>query len=507
MQPGLHYGVSEAAYHADPAPEPSLSASIAGLLIKRSPRHAFQAHPRLNPKWRAKDTSQEMDDGRVLHAMLLRSDSPVVEVHEDDWRTNRAKDAKAEARAAGKVAVLSRRLPGLATIAEAARKELEQHHDCQDMFQDADAEVVGIWQEDDGSYCRLRIDWLAKDPRQPAYDFKFTTTSAAPDAYERTIWNEHALRTAFYRRGLEQLRGWAPAYRFVVIETAPPYGVSVFECARDVQAFGEDQLENRCICGRAAASPNAGRVMCDASPLSSCPDGCWRSGKTRGCCSRICVPQRPRSSACRTSRGGSMARSGDMPVVFRPAACEGFGLFIALAGSSRSGKTYTALRMATGIVHAAAGTNGRIAAIDTENKRMSHYSKTFRFDVWNMGPPFRPGRFAEAAQRAEEGGYHCLVIDSFSLEWMGEGGVLDMHEAYLKRKCGDDEAKRLRNNQAAWAYAKPPHKKMMASFIQRTIPIIFCLRAEKKTKPDKEGKPIDIGWQPLQDRASSTSGM
>ena len=141
-----------------------------------------------------------------------------------------------------------------------------------------------------------------------------------------------------------------------------------------------------------------------------------------------------------------MARSGDMPVVFRPAACEGFGLFIALAGSSRSGKTYTALRIATGIVRAAAGENGRIAAIDTENKRMSHYSKTFRFDVWNMGPPFRPGHFAEAAQRAEEGGYHCLVIDSFSLEWMGEGGVLDMHEAYLKRKYGDDEAKRLRNN-------------------------------------------------------------
>ena len=40
---------------------------------------------------------------------------------------------------------------------------------------------------------------------------------------------------------------------------------------------------------------------------------------------------------------------------------------------------------------------------------------------------------------------------------------------------------------------------MMASFIQRTIPIIFCLRAEKKTRPDKDGKPIDIGWQPLQD--------
>jgi hypothetical protein len=36
-------------YHADPCPEPSLSAHIAALLCARSPRHAWAAHPKLNP--------------------------------------------------------------------------------------------------------------------------------------------------------------------------------------------------------------------------------------------------------------------------------------------------------------------------------------------------------------------------------------------------------------------------------------------------------------------------
>ena len=48
---GLHLGVIEAEYHADPAPEPSLSRSLAHTLLTRSPRHAWQAHPRLNPAW------------------------------------------------------------------------------------------------------------------------------------------------------------------------------------------------------------------------------------------------------------------------------------------------------------------------------------------------------------------------------------------------------------------------------------------------------------------------
>ncbi len=45
-RPGF-YTMSEAAYHADPCADPSLSRSIAEKLILESPRHAHAAHPRL----------------------------------------------------------------------------------------------------------------------------------------------------------------------------------------------------------------------------------------------------------------------------------------------------------------------------------------------------------------------------------------------------------------------------------------------------------------------------
>lgn len=160
-----------------------------------------------------------------------------------------------------------------------------------------------------------------------------------------------------------------------------------------------------------------------------------------------------------------------MTYSFRPATIEGVGLFIAIAGGSRTGKTFTALRLAKGI----AGPNGKIAAIDTEGKRMSHYSDRFAFDVWNMPSPFNGLRFLEAARGAQEAGYSALVIDSFSLEWSGSGGVL--YEHARQWKAVDYNQKQ---SDRIWNRVKGPgseHREMMDGFIQLTMPIIFCLRA------------------------------
>lgn len=176
-----------------------------------------------------------------------------------------------------------------------------------------------------------------------------------------------------------------------------------------------------------------------------------------------------------------------MTFIFKPAAREGVGLFIGVAGPSGSGKTFSALRLAKGI----AGATGRIAAIDTEARRMSHYDKQFKFDVADMAPPFRPERFADAAKDAEKAGYSVLVIDSFSLEWAGEGGVLDWHDEIK----GNDEKK----NMSAWIKPKMAHKAMIASFMQRRIPIVFCMRAEDKVGVGAGGKPVSLGWTPIGD--------
>ena len=172
---------------------------------------------------------------------------------------------------------------------------------------------------------------------------------------------------------------------------------------------------------------------------------------------------------------------------FAPAKRAGVGLFVGVAGGTGSGKTFSALRIARGI----AGPKGRIAAIDTEAKRMSHYAGRFEFDTTDMAPPFRPERFAQAAADAEKAGYAVLVIDSMTHEWAGEGGILDWHDE-LK---GDDE----RQNMRAWIKPKTAHKAMIGSLLQRRIPIVFCFRAEEKIKVGPGGKPEPQGWTPIGD--------
>ncbi len=171
---------------------------------------------------------------------------------------------------------------------------------------------------------------------------------------------------------------------------------------------------------------------------------------------------------------------------FSPAKREGVGLFVGIAGGTGSGKTYSALRLAKGIA------NGKpIAAIDTEGRRMSHYASEFKFDVSDMLPQFRPERFAQAAKDAEAAGYGVLLIDSFSHEWAGEGGVLEWHDEIM----GDDPKK----NMSSWIKPKMGHKAMISSFLQRRIPVIFCMRAEEKTGVGPGGKPIALGWTPIGD--------
>lgn len=179
-----------------------------------------------------------------------------------------------------------------------------------------------------------------------------------------------------------------------------------------------------------------------------------------------------------------------MTFSFRPARREQAGLFISLAGGTNSGKTYSALRLAKGI----AGPGGKIAAIDTEAGRMSHYAGDFAFEVVDMQPPFRPERFTEAAADAEAAGYSVLVIDSFSMEWVGPGGVLDWQEQEYQRMGAKDSVKL-----ASWIKPKMAHKAMIYSFLQRRIPIVFALRAEEKAS--KDGRDVKSEWRPICNKA------
>jgi hypothetical protein len=181
---------------------------------------------------------------------------------------------------------------------------------------------------------------------------------------------------------------------------------------------------------------------------------------------------------------------------FRPAVREEVGLIIGLISPSGGGKTYSAMRLATGICG-----DKPFAVIDTESRRALHYADKFRFDHLELHPPFRPSAYAEAIQEADKQGYKAIIVDSFSHEWSGEGGILDWQEEELQRMAGDDWKKREACKMAAWIKPKMGHKQMVQRLLQVKNNLILCFRAEEKVKIEKDatGKTVIVpqGWQPI----------
>ncbi len=231
------YDIPAAAYHADPAPEPSLSSSVAKILIGRTPRHAWMAHPRLNPD-HAEENKVEFDIGTAAHALLLEGESGVTVVDADSYRTKAAKEARDAAYTAGRTPLLPHQLVDVEAMVAAARVQLEAHEVAGQAFKDGKPEQTLVWQEA-GIWLRCRLDWLPIANR-PFYDYK-TTTNAHPDTWQRRLFeNGYDVQAAFYLRGIREALGTENAeFRFVVQEVKPPYALSVVALTPAALALGD----------------------------------------------------------------------------------------------------------------------------------------------------------------------------------------------------------------------------------------------------------------------------
>lgn len=188
---------------------------------------------------------------------------------------------------------------------------------------------------------------------------------------------------------------------------------------------------------------------------------------------------------------------------FKRAVRENVSLIIALAGGTGSGKTFSAMRLASGIAQ-----GQPFAVIDTENGRASHYADQFAFEVCDLRAPFRPDAYAAAIKAADDKGYPVIVVDSMSHEHAGDGGLLDWHEAELDRMAGDDWKKRESCKMTAWIKPKMGHKHMMNGLLQVKAHLILCFRAEEKIEMvrgengkmevRKKATPTGLdGWVPI----------
>ena len=176
---------------------------------------------------------------------------------------------------------------------------------------------------------------------------------------------------------------------------------------------------------------------------------------------------------------------------FRAATREGVGLIILVSGPSGGGKTWSSFALAQGM-----SGGKRFAVIDTENGRAKFYADRFAFDHGDLTAPFSPQHYLEAIIAADEAGYPVICVDSFSHEHAGEGGIIDMADAEMKRMGGGANVK-----MASWIAPKQAHKRLIYRMLQCKAHLVLTLRAESKIDMIKD----DSGKMKVVPKRSMTS--
>lgn len=234
---------------------------------------------------------------------------------------------------------------------------------------------------------------------------------------------------------------------------------------------------------------------------------------------------------------------------FRPAQRNKTQLLIGTAGATGSGKTFSLLVLGTGLAYPEATTadelnaiiasegKSRIAFVDTERGRALHYAPPpgekpdpwrahgawFSFDHMNLEPPFTPDNYQGAIETADAAGYRVIIVDSFSHEWVGEGGILEQQEADMQASA---ERRAARYNRAvsfqdleavkmqSWIKPKMAHKKLVGRLTALHAHLLVGLRAEEKVLMKKDpndpkktivvspaDRPVKERWTPVCEKA------
>lgn len=162
-----------------------------------------------------------------------------------------------------------------------------------------------------------------------------------------------------------------------------------------------------------------------------------------------------------------------------------------IEGPPGSGKTYSALAIATGLCPP----GGKIAVIDTERGSASKYAGQFQFDVLELDN-YAPAYYVSAIAAADAAGYDVIVVDSLSHAWNAKGGALEMADKIAKRSSSG-------NSFNAWKDVTPEQNKMVDALLQSKAHIIVTMRVKTDyviEKDERTGKsaPKKIGLAAVQ---------
>jgi hypothetical protein len=251
-KPGIYRNFPTAAYFADPTPEPSLSQSLAKILLEQSPLHAFHAHPRLHVGVADEDEDEGAEKydsvkaiGNAAHALMLDRGKEVVIGEFKDWRKKEARDFRAMNLANGKEPILSKNFETAGEMVNEALAQLSVIPECENAFTNGDAEVV-IANCEDGIWLRSMIDWITPDLRE-VWDYKTSGKSAAPHVAGKQMadagWH---IQAAMHERILDAVDPRGRGRRrhlFVCQENEPPYALTVNEITEAALTIGRKKID------------------------------------------------------------------------------------------------------------------------------------------------------------------------------------------------------------------------------------------------------------------------
>lgn len=234
--------ISAEQYHNDAVADvPTLSASVAKLLVSHSPLHAWTQHPKLNPNYKRVE-DDKFSLGTAAHALLLEGRDAVEVIYEDSYRTNDAKAAKKTAIDAGRIPMLVDQWTNVQAMVAAIREQLPGLDVDPPVLAAGKPEVPIVWDEG-GVKCRALVDWL-HDTSVAIDDVKTTKASANPESWTRTMYGfQGDIQVAFNLAAVKAATGVEPDFRFVVAEVEPPYAVSVVSLAPQALALARDRME------------------------------------------------------------------------------------------------------------------------------------------------------------------------------------------------------------------------------------------------------------------------
>lgn len=168
-------------------------------------------------------------------------------------------------------------------------------------------------------------------------------------------------------------------------------------------------------------------------------------------------------------------------MAFVKAVREKVYLKLLLTGASGSGKSQSALELATGISKKC---GSDIAYIGTEGDRDKLYAQckskhgdySFEYDLLQLSDPFTTDKYIAAIDEALDAGYKIIIIDGLSAEWKW---LNDTHD----RMPG--------NSFTNWSKLKPKHRQLIDKILTAPAHILCCARGKDEwLLEDKNGKQV-----------------